>query len=93
MASGDPLDIQREKRWPDHTKPAAMPGIAGTNEVMLKPYEEDSEYSDTEGILGGGAYYSKTGWLKGHGPGTEGDEENGEEIAVKEDAAPKEADD
>lgn len=43
MAEGDPIDIQREKRWPNHTS-------AGVK-VELKPWEEDSEYSDEEGVI------------------------------------------
>jgi len=43
MAEGDPIDIQREKRWPSQT--------AATMKVELKPWEEDSDYSDEEGLL------------------------------------------
>jgi len=43
MADGDPVDIQREKRWPNQT-PAGV-------KVELQPWQEDSDYSDTEGIL------------------------------------------
>lgn len=43
MASGDPLDMQREKRWPLQT-------VAGVK-VELKPWQEDSDYSDEEGVL------------------------------------------
>ncbi|KJA30186.1 hypothetical protein HYPSUDRAFT_61027 [Hypholoma sublateritium FD-334 SS-4] len=43
MASGDPLDMQREKRWPLQT-PAGV-------KVELKPWQEDSDYSDEEGVL------------------------------------------
>jgi hypothetical protein len=43
MADGDPVDIQREKRWPNQT-PAGV-------KVELAPWQEDSDYSDTEGIL------------------------------------------
>jgi len=43
MANGDPVDIQREKRWPNQT-PAGV-------KVELQPWQEDSDYSDTEGIL------------------------------------------
>ncbi|RDB22845.1 putative nucleolar protein C2C4.08 [Hypsizygus marmoreus] len=44
MASGDPVDIQREKRWPNRT------GDRGVK-VEFKPYEEDSDYSDEEGLV------------------------------------------
>ena len=43
MAEGDPIDIQREKRWPNQT-------AAGVK-VELKPWEEDSDYSDEEGVI------------------------------------------
>jgi hypothetical protein len=44
MAEGDPIDIQREKRWPNQT---AATGV----KVELKPWEEDSDYSDEEGVI------------------------------------------
>lgn len=44
MASGDPVDVQRETRWPNRT------GARGVK-VAFKPYEEDSDYSDEEGVL------------------------------------------
>lgn len=44
MAEGDPIDIQREKRWPNQT---ATSGV----KVELKPWEEDSDYSDEEGVI------------------------------------------
>ena len=43
MAEGDPVDAQREKRWPNQT-PAGV-------KVELKPWEEDSDYSDEEGVI------------------------------------------
>lgn len=44
MASGDPVDAQREKRWPNRT--------TSTNpKVEFKVWEEDSEASDLEGIM------------------------------------------
>ncbi|KAJ3512539.1 hypothetical protein NLJ89_g3465 [Agrocybe chaxingu] len=43
MASGDPVDIQREKRWPNQ--------ISKGLGVNLKPWQEDSDYSDEEGVL------------------------------------------
>ncbi|KAF9446955.1 hypothetical protein P691DRAFT_803252 [Macrolepiota fuliginosa MF-IS2] len=41
MAQGEAVDEQREKRWPNHTP-------AGTIEVEFKPWEEDSDYSESE---------------------------------------------
>jgi hypothetical protein len=53
MASGDPIDMQREKRWP--TRPAnntgtpqAGPGV----KVNFDAWEEDDDFSDQEGIFG-----------------------------------------
>jgi len=43
MASGSPLDTQRELRWPNQTKPSI--------EVEWKPWQEESDFSDTEGIF------------------------------------------
>ncbi|KAG6911186.1 hypothetical protein DXG01_003053 [Tephrocybe rancida] len=43
MADGDPVDIQREKRWPNRTSQGVQ--------VAFKPHEEDSDYSDEEGIV------------------------------------------
>ncbi|KAF8076494.1 hypothetical protein FPV67DRAFT_1618269 [Lyophyllum atratum] len=40
MAAGDPVDIQREKRWPNHTAKGVK--------VDFKPHEENSDYSDEE---------------------------------------------
>jgi hypothetical protein len=47
MASGDPVDIQREKRWPNHTTTTASRGP----KVEFAPWEEDSDYSDQEGLI------------------------------------------
>ncbi|KAJ6602552.1 hypothetical protein DFH09DRAFT_1470295 [Mycena vulgaris] len=47
MAGGEPLDMQRETRWPNHTGD----NNAGVK-VEFEPYEEDSEYSDQEGVMG-----------------------------------------
>jgi hypothetical protein len=60
MASGDPLDIQREKRWPNHT---GTTGSARGVQVKFEPWEENGDYSDQEGVVG---YDWKTGQLKGH---------------------------
>jgi hypothetical protein len=43
MAAGDPVDIQREKRWPNHTAQGVK--------VDFKPHEEDSDFSDEEGLV------------------------------------------
>ncbi|KDQ12758.1 hypothetical protein BOTBODRAFT_34216 [Botryobasidium botryosum FD-172 SS1] len=52
MASGPPLDLQREQRWPGRTEPTE-PGVRAPPTVKVKftPYEEDSDYSDTDGML------------------------------------------
>jgi hypothetical protein len=44
MAEGDPLDMQREQRWPNQT-------VTGV-QVEVKPWQEDENYSDEEGIFG-----------------------------------------
>ncbi|CCM03189.1 uncharacterized protein FIBRA_05311 [Fibroporia radiculosa] len=44
MASGDPVDEQREKRWPNRTTHA-------NPKVEFKPWEEDSDLSDLEGVM------------------------------------------
>jgi len=48
MASGDPVDLQREKRWPNRTGDAAPQAPKGVK-VEFKPWEEDSDFSDQEG--------------------------------------------
>lgn len=53
MASGDPLDMQREKRWPNRTGNTAYPTAPQTGagvKVKFEPWEEDSDYSDMEGV-------------------------------------------
>ena len=44
MALGDPIDIQREKRWPNQTS-------STDPKVVWNPYQVD-DISDTEGLLG-----------------------------------------
>jgi hypothetical protein len=44
MAKGDPLDMQREQRWPHQTKTGVQ--------VEVKPWQEADDYSDEEGIFG-----------------------------------------
>ena len=43
MARGDPVDIQRENRWPNRTNQGVK--------VAFKAYEEDSDFSDEEGVV------------------------------------------
>ncbi|KAJ7498820.1 hypothetical protein FB451DRAFT_1203120 [Mycena latifolia] len=45
MASGEPVDTQREKRWPNRTGDGVK--------VKFMPYEEESDFSDQEGVMGG----------------------------------------
>ncbi|KAF7355400.1 putative nucleolar protein C2C4.08 [Mycena sanguinolenta] len=59
MASGQPLDMQREMRWPNRT---GGPGANSGVKVQFQPYEEDSDYSDQEGLMGG--YDPRTGVLR-----------------------------
>ena len=47
MASGEHVDNQRETRWPNRT---AATGVQGPK-VQFKPWEEDSDYSDQEGLV------------------------------------------
>ena len=47
MASGDPLDEQREQRWPNRT-------ADGQPKVAFREWEEDSDLSDMEGVFGTG---------------------------------------
>lgn len=55
MASGDPVDIQRDKRWPGHLGDnATTRGV----KVQFTPWEEDSDYSDEEGV----AHYPISGY-------------------------------
>jgi len=61
MASGDPVDMQRDKRWPGRTENAG-PGGQGVK-VQFDEQQDESDYSDTEGVMGGG-YDPKTGLLR-----------------------------
>ncbi|KAI0375610.1 hypothetical protein BV20DRAFT_959607 [Pilatotrama ljubarskyi] len=45
MASGDPVDQQREQRWPKRTED-------NQPKVEFKDWEEDSDFSDMEGVMG-----------------------------------------
>jgi hypothetical protein len=51
MASGDPVDLQREKRWPNRTGEGA-PHVPKGVKVEFKPWEEDADFSDQEGMVG-----------------------------------------
>ena len=51
MASGKPLDLQREERWPDR--------ITEGSELMFSSGEEDSEFSDEDFPRIGKVYVSK----------------------------------
>ncbi|KAJ6628714.1 hypothetical protein B0H10DRAFT_1777313 [Mycena sp. CBHHK59/15] len=64
MASGEPLDTQREARWPNRTgEPGSTTGVT----VNFEPHEENSDYSDQEGIMKPqGGYDPITGMLRGH---------------------------
>ena len=45
MASGDPVDQQREQRWPNRT-------FTNKPKVEFPEWEEESDFSDMEGICG-----------------------------------------
>lgn len=47
MANGDPVDIQREARWPNRTGENSTRGV----KVAFHPWEENSDYSDEEGLI------------------------------------------
>ncbi|KAI6047401.1 hypothetical protein EDC04DRAFT_2876436 [Pisolithus marmoratus] len=56
MASGEPIDMQRERRWPNRTStntsaPNAPLNGAGIR-VHFDPWEEEDEFSDQEGVCG-----------------------------------------
>ena len=53
MASGDPIDMQREKRWPNRTVTNTATPQAGTGvKVNFDAWDEDEDFSDQEGIFG-----------------------------------------
>jgi len=53
MASGDPITMQREKRWPNWTANTAAAPQAGTGvKVNFERWEEDNDFSDQEGLFG-----------------------------------------
>ena len=47
MASGEPVDLQRETRWPNRTERTGTRGP----KVQFQPWEENSDYSDLEGVV------------------------------------------
>jgi hypothetical protein len=62
MASGDPVDMQREKRWPNRTETTGPSGQG----VKVR-FQEDDEYSDgsdLEGVMSGGGYDPVSGLLR-----------------------------
>lgn len=50
MASGLPLDLQREHRWPSQTEHNALG--QQSLKVVRQPWEVDSDYDDMEGVFG-----------------------------------------
>ncbi|KIK92712.1 hypothetical protein PAXRUDRAFT_13075 [Paxillus rubicundulus Ve08.2h10] len=55
MASGDPIDMQREKRWPNRTGSTGVPNQPQTGagiKVNFDADEGDEDFSDEEGPLG-----------------------------------------
>ena len=54
MISGEEIDAQRERRWPGRTASTGVSGGPGVR-VQFNQWEEESDISDTEGILGGWA--------------------------------------
>ncbi|KAI9574729.1 hypothetical protein HD554DRAFT_2010921 [Boletus coccyginus] len=53
MASGDPVDMQREKRWPNRTANNTGTPQTGTGvKVNFDSWEEEEDFSDQEGIFG-----------------------------------------
>jgi DNA polymerase III epsilon subunit-like protein len=60
MASGEPVDLQRETRWPNRTNSTANQGP----KVQFQAWEENSDYSDLEGVVpSAGGYDPITGKL------------------------------
>ncbi|KAJ7165529.1 hypothetical protein C8R43DRAFT_986672 [Mycena crocata] len=60
MASGETLETQRERRWPNQTGTGGKPGVM----VDLTPYDKFSDSSDEEDSRASGPYNTKTGFLK-----------------------------
>jgi hypothetical protein len=74
MATGGPLDAQRERRWPP---PPPEPGQPPKKTVKVEDWapEDESDYEDMETILGGGGWKKKEGTpaVKGVAPVVEMD--------------------
>jgi hypothetical protein len=49
MASGSPLDMQRDERWPSQTE--QNPLGQRSLKVVRQPWEVDSDYDDMEGMF------------------------------------------
>lgn len=45
MALGDPIDLQREKRWPGQSSSTEA-------KVVWSAYDGDSDFSDPEDVMG-----------------------------------------
>jgi len=54
MISNEEVDTQRERRWPGRTSTTGVGGGPGVR-VEFQQWEEESDISDTEGIIGGWA--------------------------------------
>ena len=54
MISNEEVDTQRERRWPGRTDTTGVAGGPGVR-VKFQQCEEESDISDTEGIMGGWA--------------------------------------
>jgi len=54
MIGNEEVDTQRERRWPGRTSTTGVAGGPGVR-VQFNQWEEESDLSDTEGILGGWA--------------------------------------
>ncbi|KAG6336841.1 hypothetical protein ID866_2237 [Astraeus odoratus] len=55
MASGEPVDMQRERRWPNRTQSANIPNAPQTGagvKVQFSGWEDDDDFSDQEGVFG-----------------------------------------
>ena len=96
MATGGPLDAQRERRWPP---PPPEPGQPPKKTVKVEDWapEDESDYEDMETILGGGGWKKMDGApaVKGVAPVVEMDETPVEmdRIPAQEDALAEKAPD
>jgi hypothetical protein len=64
MANGGPLDSQRERRWPP---PPTAPGLPPKKTVRVEDWkpEDESDYEDTEMLLGGDIEWRRKQALNG----------------------------